>query len=86
MLLTQDKIKLLLETLVLTRDDEIDCDECFDSMAEFAENQLSGRSVPEALRLIEGHIRICGDCLEEFNILKESIKDMDDDFGKRIVH
>ena len=87
MLLTQDKIKLLLETLVLKRDDEVDCDECFDSMAEFAESQLSGQSVPEALRLIEGHIQICGDCQEEFNILKESIKDLnDDDSSIRIIH
>jgi hypothetical protein len=80
MLLTQDKIKLLLQTLVLTHDEELNCDECFEFMAEFAENHLSGRSVPEALTAIENHLLICGDCAEEFGILKASITDLGEDF------
>jgi len=78
MLLDQDKIKMLLQTLVLTRETEVDCDECFDSMAEFAESQLSGKSVPAALVAIDEHIRICADCADEFQILKKTISDLDD--------
>jgi hypothetical protein len=81
MLLDQSQIKILLEALVLTHEIEVDCDVCFDSMAEFAESQLSGASVPEALVLIDDHIRICADCREEFQILKEIIAKMDDDFS-----
>jgi hypothetical protein len=81
MLLDESKIKLLLEALVLTHETEVDCDECFDAMAEFAESQLSGASVPQALVLIDDHIRICADCNEEFEILKKTISKLDDDLG-----
>jgi len=76
MLLDQSKVKLLLDALLLTKEVEIDCDECFDSIAEFAESQLSGLEVPEALILIDNHIRICADCNEEFRMLKKAISDI----------
>jgi hypothetical protein len=79
MLLTQDKMKLLIETLVLTRDDEVDCDGCFEFMAEFAENELAGCSVPEALAAIDHHLKLCGDCVEEFKLLKQSLSDIAED-------
>jgi hypothetical protein len=83
MLLDQSKIKILLEAMVLTHETEVDCDECFDSMAEFAESQLSGASVPEALVLIDDHIRICADCKEEFQILKKAISELGESLGDR---
>ena len=83
MLLDQSKIKILLEALVLTNETEVDCDECFDSMSEFAESQLSGASVPEALVLIDDHIRICADCKEEFQMLKKTISELEEDLGGR---
>uniref|UniRef100_UPI001954F1F3 hypothetical protein n=1 Tax=Escherichia coli TaxID=562 RepID=UPI001954F1F3 len=61
MLLDQSKVKILLRALVLTNETELDCDACFDAMAEFAESQLPGASVPEALILIDDHIKICVD-------------------------
>ena len=83
MLLDLSEIKILLEALILTHETEVDCDACFDSMAEFAESQLSGASVPEALILIDDHIRICADCKEEFEILKKTIAAMDEDSDGR---
>lgn len=81
MFLNQNKVKMLLDALVLTNESEVDCDQCFDSMSEFAESQLSGASVPEALSLIDNHIRICPDCREEFQILKKAIADLDKDYN-----
>jgi hypothetical protein len=83
MLLDQSKIKLLLEALLLTHETEVDCDACFNSMAEFAESQLSGALVPEALVLIDDHIRICADCREEFQILKKTISELEGYLGGR---
>lgn len=83
MILDQSKMKLLLDALILTRDDEIDCDDCFDSMAEFAESRLSDKSVPDILATIDAHIRICADCAEEFEILKDTIAQMDGEFRQR---
>jgi hypothetical protein len=78
MLLDQSKVKILLKALVLTNETELDCDACFDAMAEFAESQLPGASVPEALILIDDHIKICVDCEEQYQILKTTISEMDD--------
>jgi hypothetical protein len=78
MLLDKSKIKLLLRALVQTNETEVDCGACFDSMAEFAESQLSGASVPEALILIDDHIKICVDCEEQYQILKTTISEIDD--------
>ncbi len=78
MLLDQSKIKILLRALVFTNETEVDCDACFDAMAEFTESQLSGASVPEALILIDDHIKICVDCEEQYQILKTTISEMHD--------
>ncbi len=78
MLLDQSKIKLLLRALVQTNETEVDCDACFDAMAEFAESQLSGESVPDALILIDDHIKMCVDCEEQYQILKTTISAMEE--------
>ena len=80
MVLTRQKLTLLLETLVLTRDDEVDCDDCFKYLAEFAEMKLADRSVPEALTAIDRHLAMCGDCAEEFKLFKQCLVAVDDDF------
>ena len=63
---------------MVTNETEVDCDACFEAMAEFAECQLSGASVPDALVLIDDHIKICVDCEEQYQILKTTISEMDD--------
>jgi hypothetical protein len=86
MLLNQEKIRLLLGALELTKEVEVDCDECFDSMAEFAESCISGETVPQALILIHNHIQICPDCAEEFNILKTAVEELATEGGKPRGH
>ena len=78
MLLTREKMRLLLTALSKTRDDEVDCDHCAEFMAEFAEVKLAGVSVSDALQAIEQHLDLCGDCSEEFELLKESILSVSD--------
>ena len=74
MQLTNDKLQILIQALVKTRDDEVDCDYCAEYLAEFAEIKLAGKSVPEALAVIDRHLDLCGDCAEEFALLKVSIQ------------
>ena len=70
MKISNEQIDTLLQMLALTKDDETDCGDCLVKLAEFAENSLKGNSIPEGLRRIEEHLRICADCCEEFEALK----------------
>ena len=68
--LSENQIQALIEMLALTRDNEATCDDCLDSLAEFAETTLTGKSIPEGLKCIEEHLHLCGECREEFEALK----------------
>ena len=58
----------------MTREDELDCDECLSGMAEFAETQLVGADVPAALERIQAHLLICPECAEEYELLLEVLR------------
>jgi len=71
--ISEDQIQALLEMLTLTKDNEVSCDECLQSMAEFAETTLTGKTVTEGLQCIEEHLELCGECREEFEALKSAL-------------
>ena len=48
---------------------------CLEAMAEFAENQLEGKTVPESLKTIKDHLELCGECREEFEALLTALQD-----------
>ena len=48
------------------REHELNCNECLDKMAEFAERELAGKAVPDALEAVQHHLSICGECSEEY--------------------
>lgn len=76
MKLTKDLLKKLINAASKTRDDEIGCDECFEKLHEFAELKLKGKSPEQAMPLVEDHLKRCGDCKEEFEMLLESLEDL----------
>ena len=67
------QVQALLGMLALTKDVESDCDHCLQHMAEFAEAELSGKSISEALICIDEHLERCGECREEYAALKEAL-------------
>ena len=73
MKLTPTQLDDMVRLIGLTRPQEIDCDACAAELAEFAESKLAGRSLPEALQLVEHHLAICPDCREEYQALRVSI-------------
>lgn len=75
MVLSREQIDALLHMLSLTRSQEPTCDECAKQLAEFAENHLAGRSVPDGLEAIEHHLELCGPCREEFLVLLKALED-----------
>ncbi len=70
MALTQPQIRQLVAFVAGTRDVEITCDECLPGMAEFAEAELTGLAIPNAVRRIQEHIAFCPECREEYELLK----------------
>lgn len=70
MKMTYQQIDALLQMLSLTQESEVACDRCLEKMSEFAEISLAGRTLPEGLIAIDDHLKICGECREEFEALK----------------
>ena len=74
MKLTKDILKNLIQAASKTHEDEIGCDDCFEKMHEFAEMKLAGKSAEKAMPLVEDHLKRCGECKEEFEVLLEALK------------
>lgn len=73
--LSKTEIDALLRLVGLTRDDEANCDQCLALLAEFAELQLAGKSVPAGLEAIEHHLAVCVECREEYEALGRALED-----------
>lgn len=67
--LSSSKIKTLVKALSNTQEDEITCDDCLASVAEFVEYELSGKPMPEALIAVQQHLHKCEECQDEYKAL-----------------
>jgi hypothetical protein len=74
MKITNEQTKTLLQFVATSKPDEIDCDGCFDHMAEFVEYELLGSDIPEALQKVHRHIEQCPCCNDEHNALLEGLR------------
>lgn len=77
MALSRSEIEGLLALIGLTSDTEIDCDRCLLVVAEFAEHELTGKSVPEGLEVVQQHLSVCAECREEYEALKRAMEELD---------
>ncbi|MEE8151195.1 MAG: hypothetical protein V3R25_09750 [Nitrosomonadaceae bacterium] len=77
MSLSKKEIDGLIRLISLTKDEEINCEQCLSSVAEFAEQELKGKSVPEALKAVEHHLSVCAECHEEYIFLQSALRKMD---------
>jgi uncharacterized protein with PIN domain len=74
MALSRKQIDELLKSVSLTRPNEVNCDQCLDDLAEFAERSLAGKSIPDSLRAVEHHLAICAECREEYQALLAALQ------------
>ena len=72
--ISEEQFRNLISFVAKTTDDEISCQTCEDRIAQFAEVQLSGKEVPEALRAIEEHLEICPECTEELEYIRQALE------------
>jgi len=77
MALSKKEINGLMRLVGLTKEEEINCEECLSRVAEFAEQQVAGKSLSEALKAVEQHLSVCGECREEYQALQQVLGRMD---------
>lgn len=74
--LSNKELEGLLRLVGLTNDKEINCEQCLAVVAEFAEQELAGRSVAEGLKMVEQHLSVCSECREEYEALQRVLGDL----------
>ena len=62
-------LKQLLQIISHTREEEIDCDEVYNVIDEYAEAVARGEDATKMLPLVKHHLEICQPCLEEYEAL-----------------
>ena len=78
MIISKKEINGLMRLIGLTKDEEINCEQCLSKVAEFAEHELAGKSIPDGLQAVEHHLSICSECCEEYEILKKALTQIGD--------
>lgn len=76
MKISKKEIDGLMRFIGLTKDEEINCDQCLMQIAEFVENELAGKSVRDSLKAVQHHLSICSECQEEYEVLQKALKQM----------
>lgn len=78
MTLSKSEIDRLMGLIGLTKESELTCEQCcLTLVSEFAERQLAGKSIPEGLKAVEHHLSVCADCREEYEALRQALKEME---------
>ena len=77
-MLNENQIGILLKLARCVTPDSMDCDHCLHKIAEFAEVQLAGRTIPEAMECIRNHLANCPCCQHEFEDLLDALKTMEE--------
>lgn len=76
MTLGNEEYRELARALLSTRPDEIDCDQWLDCVGTYLDLIDAGQPIPETLRPVEEHLRICPDCAEEFAAMREALREL----------
>jgi hypothetical protein len=64
-------LRRLLRDIADTDDEEISCTECFDLLSEYVDLEVAGAVGDRARPRLQQHLRLCGVCREEYEILRD---------------
>lgn len=79
MSLTSEQIDGLMRLVGITREDELNCNECLDQVSELVEYELAGLAIQEALEPVRHHLSLCEECREEYEELLKAMRLFDED-------
>ena len=77
--LSAEQIRALIQGLQECDDELQECNDCLLDLADFAEAELAGRNLCEALTKISGHMDECGECREEYEALRRALEALGED-------
>lgn len=69
-----DEMVKTLQSLAMTRDHEISCDDVFAVLDEFVEAVKRGENVLLFMPLVRQHLDMCPDCREEYETLLRMVQ------------
>lgn len=69
-LIAQKAVKMMK----ITQEEELSCDEVFSLIDQFAEMQIRGENPAHLMPLIQRHLNMCPECLEEYEALLLALK------------
>lgn len=69
----RDQLRALLDSIVRTAPEEIDCEAFLDHAAVLLEALASGDEVPSELETVSQHLKVCPECREEFEALIRAV-------------
>ena len=81
MALSKEQIENLLSMVEITRERELNCEECLVVIAEFAETELRDKLVPAAFDAVQHHLKLCIECREEYEVLLKILHGIENDDG-----
>ena len=64
-------LRRLLRATSDTDDEEISCAECLDLVSEYVDLEVAGMVGEQTLPRLQQHLRQCGVCREEYEILRD---------------
>jgi len=67
--LSKEQIQILVGLISTTEPDEMNCDDCFGRIGEFAELAMEGRELSEGMQVIQRHLEQCPCCKGEYEAL-----------------
>lgn len=79
MFVSQEQAKQLISTFMSATSDTMECDGCFELLAEFAETERAGGGLDGPLALVSNHLRQCTCCAYEYAALLEGMDALESD-------
>ncbi|MBI3160237.1 MAG: hypothetical protein HYZ26_11630 [Chloroflexi bacterium] len=70
----KETLEKIITKIALTRADEIGCETCFAEVDRFVDMLVAGEDPEKVMPLVEHHLKVCGNCHEEFLALLEALK------------
>jgi hypothetical protein len=74
---TQRKAEFLLQMIQATKEEELTCGDCLERLSEFVDHKLQNLQLDQALKEVEDHLASCGDCTEEYEMIRTAVEAID---------
>ncbi len=76
MRLSYQQITDLIELTIFVQDDTLGCDGCLELMDQFAQAELDGTAIPDALEVVRIHLEQCKCCKDEYEALLIALREI----------